>query len=165
MQLVGSPFETDASGRALYRAARVGDLELTLGAIVSLRNAPGSGDGDGSDASDDETDASAMEVDGEASGSSGKGAKGKGGDDVTAGRPLGLVTALFKDEDGDMRLQVCGECGSVGSVRLAHARIEPASLMLGSLGRANLRFFALGRIWKGGSPLPPTPRPPSHSCG
>lgn len=45
------------------------------------------------------------------------GAKGGKGDDVTAGRPLGLVTALFKDEDGDMRVQVCvdGE-GGVGVV-------------------------------------------------
>ena len=76
-QLTGSPLSTDASGRTLFRTARVGDLEVALGQVVEFTR---------EDSEDGET----------------------------APKPLGMVVALFKDEDNDMIVQVSTQCHVAG---------------------------------------------------
>jgi len=67
---IGGEIKTDSEGRTLFKSAKVGDIDVNLGELVSLS-----------------PDEDAMEEEGELP-------------------PLGLVTALFKDSDGDATVQV-----------------------------------------------------------
>ncbi len=74
--MVGAELSRDSASRVLFSAAKVGSLEVKLGGVVSL-----------SSGQEDEEEVEEKAEEG-------------------ASSILGLVVALYKDEDGDLMAQV-----------------------------------------------------------